>query len=72
MRPAGVGATPWRERVSSGAPSVASMLRIRVEAAASASALFSAPAVMEPESTTSTNSRRSVRSKRIQAPGRQP
>jgi hypothetical protein len=41
------------------------MLRMRVEAAASASALFSAPAVMEPASTTSLKSLRSMRSKRM-------
>ena len=65
VRPAGVGVTPWRERSSSGAPRASSMLRMRVEAAASARAQRSAPRVIEPASVTSQNSRRSVRSNRI-------
>ena len=46
------GVTPCRPRTSSGAPSACSMLRMRVEAAASARWARSAPCVMLPASTT--------------------
>ncbi len=63
--PAGVGCTPWRSRCSKGMPSAASMLRMRVLAAAIARCIRSAPCVMLPASTTCRNSRKSLRSKRI-------
>src|SRR5580658_5128072 len=65
VRPAGVGCTPWRSRSSSLVPSTASMVRIRVLAAASARCTRSAPRVMLPASTTWRNRRRSTRSKLI-------
>src|SRR5215471_17873247 len=65
VRPACVGVTPWRPRVKSGTPSTSSMLRMRVEAAASAKCARSAPWVMLPASTTWRNRLRSARSKRI-------
>ena len=57
--------TPWRPRTSSAAPSVSSMLRMRVEAAASARYASSAPPVMLPASTTWRNRLRSARSNRM-------
>src|SRR3954464_10594105 len=64
-RPAWVGTTPCRPRVRSGAPSVSSMLRMRVEAAPSARFERAAPWVMLPASTTCRNRLKSVRSKRM-------
>ena len=61
VRPAWVGVTPCRARTSSGAPSACSMLRMRVEAAASARWARSAPWVMVPASTTWRNRLRSAR-----------
>ena len=51
VRPAWVGVTPWRPRTSSSAPKVFSILRMRVEAAASARFARAAPWVMLPAST---------------------
>src|SRR5947207_12704584 len=68
VRPAWVGVTPWRERTRSAAPSACSMLRMRVEAAASARCARSAPCVMLPASTTWRNKLRSARSKCIALP----
>ena len=63
----GVGATPWRPRTSNAVPNASSILRMRVEAAASARLARAAPWVMLPASTMWRNRLRSVKSKRIEA-----
>ena len=70
QRAAGLGrrARPGGRAPASAAPSASSMLRMRVEAAASARLARSAPCVMLPASTTWRNRLRSARSKRMAAP----